>query len=226
MPIIPKADNKISLPKDSKLAVEFGLTLTEAYGYNYYFLESDIPHFAGRVLSTAMVTHQVMSDVWEDYRHAKVACENGTVEDICVHNADVIVDIEPHLKALVEERAKALELAARVVENAEKAYDNAEPRLRRGDKAEVIRGRKIPIGSEVEVFWVGSVRNKFNGQNELRAGVKHNGETVWVAACNLEPIPSEQEIADRIAAKLALENAQKAQENVKALYDAPAIVAA
>ena len=75
MPIIPKADNKISLPKDSKLAVEFGLTLTEAYGYNYYFLETGVSYFAGRVLSTAMVTHQVMSDVWEDYRHAKVACE-------------------------------------------------------------------------------------------------------------------------------------------------------
>lgn len=51
----------------------------------------------------------------------------------------------------------------------------------KGDKVRVVRGRKVPIGTEGTVIWVGT------GKWGTRLGVKDaGGEVHWTAATNVE----------------------------------------
>lgn len=89
------------------------------------------------------------------------------------------------------------------------------PKLARGKKALVFKGRKIQPGTEVQIFWLALVTNKFNHQRELRAGVTlPDGSKVFCSADNLEPLPTDAEMATYAAAFLEHEEA------VKALKDA------
>jgi hypothetical protein len=104
--------------------------------------------------------------------------------------------------------------------NAEYEAEKAVPKVRRGGKALVFKGRKIKVGTEVDVFWVGTKRNSFSGAWEERAGVTlPDGTKVFCSACNLDPLPTVQEIEAHGKAQKALEEARKAM----AAFD-PALV--
>lgn len=57
-----------------------------------------------------------------------------------------------------------------------------------GDQAVVIRGRKIPKGTILSVFWVGERENRFTGEMEKLAGCHDSaGRKIWVKAEYLQP---------------------------------------
>lgn len=114
------------------------------------------------------------------------------------------------------DRIAILAKAEREVNDAERLLDSTFPHLHKGCKAVAIKGRKVKVGTEVEVFWVGTVNNKFTGCREERAGVKVNGETVWCSADNLEVVPTEVQVDNILTAKAILKFAQKALEATKA----------
>lgn len=60
--------------------------------------------------------------------------------------------------------------------------DNA---IKSGTRVRFARGRKVAIGTEGQVFWLGST--KFRGVSQERAGVRlTSGEKVFTALSNLE----------------------------------------
>ena len=57
-----------------------------------------------------------------------------------------------------------------------------------GDQAVVIRGRKIPKGTILSVFWVGERENRFTGEMEKLAGCYDStGRKIWIKAEYLQP---------------------------------------
>ena len=72
----------------------------------------------------------------------------------------------------------------------------------RGDRVRVIRGRKIPKGTELTVFWIGDRPDYTGYRTETIAGCKtDNGDKVWIKYDYLEtletrPDPTEDERKD------------------------------
>lgn len=64
-----------------------------------------------------------------------------------------------------------------------------------GDTVRVTKGRKVPVGTEGKVFWIGEKRWG------TRVGFKDaDGEAHWTAADNVEVIHDEDELAEKAAA--------------------------
>lgn len=58
-----------------------------------------------------------------------------------------------------------------------------------GKRVKVVKGRKVPIGTEAEVFWYGLDRYAANrGRTAYRVGLEVDGEQVFIAAQNVEVI--------------------------------------
>ena len=69
---------------------------------------------------------------------------------------------------------------ARVIREAEQAVKNTY--ALRGQQATVVKGRKVPVGTTGEVFWVGE--SNYGG---FRVGLKDaEGQTHWTAASNVQ----------------------------------------
>lgn len=66
----------------------------------------------------------------------------------------------------------------------------------KGDKVRVIRGRKIPKGTILDVFWFGKVYNKFSHMDEERIGAYDSeGNKVWIFAEYCEHVQRKIETA-------------------------------
>jgi hypothetical protein len=180
-------------------------------------------YFTGRVMKVSCQEIQIMSDVWGTQRYALVANDDGTVSKVTFpmeeSQADVVIDITPELTAKVEARENDFDNANKAIRSAEGHLKAVTPRLARNTVAKVVKGRKVKIGLTVEVFWTGTVRNKFSNRMEDRAGIKVDGQTVWVAAQNLEVIPTEKQVLEVASAKVELAAAKKNYENVCARWN-------
>lgn len=61
-------------------------------------------------------------------------------------------------------------------------------------RVKVVKGRKVPIGTEGECFWMGSYDNSKYGDpwgiyTNIRVGIKDdNGEVYWTSVNNIEVI--------------------------------------
>lgn len=73
----------------------------------------------------------------------------------------------------------------------ERSVQNYKSEIHKGDKVKVVRGRKVPKGTEGTVFWTGEKYNMYSRENELICGIKQNPndrneKPVWVRADYLE----------------------------------------
>jgi hypothetical protein len=196
------SDLQLSLRLDSKLGAENPAAFGVKRGYDgadRFFLKPGETYFAGRVVRVRSHTVQVMSDVWADETLVEVALPNGQVEEIILGysgDAEVTVDATPAVLSKVETYKNVAMKLEQALSKAQAEVDRLKPALRKGGKALAFKGRKVKVGTEVEIFWSGTVRNKFNGCNEHRLGViLPNGDKTWVSADNFEPLPTPAEVA-------------------------------
>ena len=137
----------------------------------------------GRVIEVFNRDYRAMSDVYTYATFALVLTDEGKLSEILVNSnfeCDVgggraVVDAIPEVLAQVE----ALRLAAQAA--AEKAAEEREAaRIVRGRRVRVVRGRKIPIGTEGEVSWYGQT------QYGARVGIRDlQGNVQFTAATNV-----------------------------------------
>lgn len=128
------------------------------------------------------------------------------------HAEQVANDILPEC---YEPKATNVEALKEALCRAEYEVERTTPKVQRGSKAIAYRGRKVPVGTVVEVFWVGDKRNPFSNAIEKRAGViLPDGSKTFVDAHNLDPVPTEAEMKAHGEAVRALKAAQKAMRAV------------
>lgn len=158
--------------------------------------------YVGQVVARGVdFNKQVMSDVWDDVpyvilwvdgREVKLSRYNGPG----YHRSDVHIPYIPDevdaTPEVLEELAK--ERAARKVEADKQAREAAEKKriedeererkaVKKGRMVRVVRGRKVPLGTQGVVFWMGE------SQWGWRAGFKTaDGEVVWIDAKNVEAV--------------------------------------
>ena len=65
---------------------------------------------------------------------------------------------------------------------------NEAKKVHKGDTVKVIRGRKIPKGTEGVVFWVGTRYNLYNHTDEARVGIEVDGERMFLSLDYVEVI--------------------------------------
>jgi hypothetical protein len=117
-----------------------------------------------------------VADVWDGSEIKTVSADFGI---------DAKIDATPEVleAVLAWETERGIgwlrhEETRRWLERAEAACE-----IGRGTRVRVARGRKIPIGTEGEVFWTG------HGTWGERAGIRgDDGETYWTAITNLDAI--------------------------------------
>lgn len=161
-------------------------------------VETVVEFAHGRVVAEYHREGKVMSDVYDTFTYAVIARDDGSFEtlncgpigfnwpqDMPWPNLGVTVDAPEVLKVLYEahQEVKRQESAEeeskrRQAYLAEKAKEPA-----KGKRVKVVRGRKVPIGTEGDCFWLGESRYGH------RLGLKTSaGETVWVDAKNCEAV--------------------------------------
>lgn len=154
---------------------------------NDYAVIGPKPTHDGAVLDFISRDVRIMSDVWASFRYARV-WDGSKIIEVAVEGdgtkfADAAVDATPEIKAAAaaweaNETAKR-EKAARIASVDKRiAYARA---IEVGKDVEVVRGRKVKIGSKGRAFWYG--HSKFG----VRVGLElTNGERVFTAATNVE----------------------------------------
>lgn len=157
-------------------------------------VEKDETNHVGRVVKTYYCEERIMSDVWDNVRHAVVYSPETkgqklwaygpvqTGEFIDVHcgpsgdgfsvHYEVSVDAPEGMLAQYE--AEVAEEQRKAAELAEQLRAEREARtIRIGKRVKVVRGRKVPVGTTGEVFWMGN-----NGWGET-VGVATSDKKVW-----------------------------------------------
>jgi len=149
--------------------------------------------YEGRVLSTH-VDHgyRIMSDVYGIGYMAVVVLGTGQTHTICTGDCEfgtyvdrVEVDATPETLALAAAwAADAAKVAAeRQAKRAEQLAAAERKAVRKGRTVRVVRGRKVPTGTEGVCIWVGE------GDWGERCGVKDAAGVVhWTASKNCEAI--------------------------------------
>lgn len=79
-------------------------------------------------------------------------------------------------------------------------------KVRKGDTVRVIRGRKVPKGTEGVVFWVGTRYNQYNRMEEERVGIEVDGERKFLSLDYVEVIGWEDQIVTGKERKKAIRN--------------------
>lgn len=156
------------------------------------------------------------------YSEATVEEVRRTIEFISECNCEQVAAgitpkcYEPVCPVLTEEqKAKGYDL----LDAAKRKVRESTPSLKRGGKALAFKGRKIKPGTEVEVFWVGQKRNPFSNAMEMRAGVAlPDGSKVFCDAGNLQPLPTDEEMAAFKAAQHELMGVKVALDVMRLPY--------
>ena len=160
-------------------------------------------HHVGRVVAKGVdYNKQVMSDVWDNVPYVIILNDSGHYQKIETYGGPGY-DAQSHLKpyapspevdaspemiaaymAHIAAEQAAAEKARRESEARRAAQRAEEERKapRKGRTLRVVKGRKVPKGTEGVCFWVGE------SQWGKRVGMKVAGETVWVDAKNVEAV--------------------------------------
>lgn len=160
--------------------------------------------FAGKVLRVYQQSVQVMSDIWEYCTYAEVWNDEAQrVENFCLGGvngydnreyikADADASDEIQATAAAWKKAKADEAAA---ERAAREAELEARTFRTGKRVRVARGRKIPIGKEGVIFWMGVDnwgKQKLGiATSERKVGGKF-ADVQWVAASNCDIIRAQE----------------------------------
>lgn len=167
-----------------------------------------VARHVGRVVKIVQKSERIMSDVWGTVAYAVVFTEEheikevtlGEVEWLGSENADrnAAIDASPEVlakyEATVKLEAEWAKVRAKVrAERERKAEAEREARIpKKGRTVRVVKGRKVPKGTEGVVVWYGEGKSySYYGSPPYRVGVKDASGTVhWTAASNVEVIPS------------------------------------
>lgn len=79
-------------------------------------------------------------------------------------------------------------------------------KVRKGDTVRVVRGRKIPKGTEGVVFWVGARYNQYSRRDEERVGIEVDGERMFLSLDYVEVIGWEARLVTGRKRKEAIRN--------------------
>lgn len=155
------------------------------------------PTYDGRVVGEHTERGvRIMSDVWADLYYVVVAEDNGEFRSLCYGDSEycdatVTVDAPAELVAEYEafrarrEAEKAERIRAEREAAAAARLEEIKRRVDRGKRVVVARGRKVPRGTEGEVFWIGP--DKFG--NGDRIGIRtEDGAVHWTAARNCDVV--------------------------------------
>jgi hypothetical protein len=153
-----------------------------------YETKEDVTTYEGAVLATYERNMHDDSDffavVWDD--------EAGCLKDVCVgstRHAGPWAKVE--VDATDEVKAKAAKVVAEKRGKARHAYLTNEAQVAvKGDTVKVVKGRKVPVGTEAKVFWRGEDRYKSGRWATFyRVGLElPDGERVFVAEENVEKV--------------------------------------
>lgn len=159
-------------------------------------IKDGIVSYAGAVLETwdhywadGMVEETAL--VWDmkkhEYKTVKIGYYGADGHDFIGIQAEVDVSEEVARDILRTLKVGALQSFCRSVKEKKE-------RIEPGIQAMVIRGRKIPKGTELEVFWVGEKPAYMGYGTEMIAGCKDKeGNKVWIKAeylKNISPLKS------------------------------------
>lgn len=79
-------------------------------------------------------------------------------------------------------------------------------KVQKGDAVKVVRGRKVPKGTQGQVFWVGTRYNQYSRTDEARVGIEVDGERMFLNAEYVEAIGWETRLATGRDRKQAIRN--------------------
>ncbi len=216
----PSSDLKLALRLGSKLAAENPGAFGVKRGYDgedRFYLKPGETYFADRVQGFTSRTVQIMSDEWADDRVVFVLLPDGEVEEVNLgysSDADFNCDATPELLVKMQTRAAVVGKLETGLAQARADVERYKPALRKGSKALAFKGRKVAIGTEVEIFWSGTTYNKWTHNHDHRLGIiLPNGAKEWVAADNFEPLPTVIEVQDYASALALLKQAEAALAN-------------
>ena len=149
--------------------------------------------FAGCVVETFTREERVMSDVYADVLHATVYnVEKDSFEDMYVRayfelaggNRSATVDATPEVRALFEANCAVAEAEAKLREA--KSYRARELEALKapatGRRVRVVRGRKVPVGTEGKCLWIDTAA-AYGPRVKLQ---DDDGQIHWTAATNCE----------------------------------------
>jgi len=153
------------------------------------------PTYEGCVLAEKCEVERVMSDVWEYVTRAQVwDAAKGVVTSVVVGTSNlggqdgtIEVDATDEVRAAVAAWEAKLQAERDEHERVARAVRLEEERKRpdRGKTLKVVRGRKVPKGTEGRCFWIGP--DKFG--NGDRVGIETaEGKVHWTAARNCEAV--------------------------------------
>lgn len=129
------------------------------------------------------------ADVWDDEAGVVKRITYATTRGWTYLNG-ASVDATPEVREKAAKFYAKRNLTARL----ERAADDART-PGKGKRVKVIKGRKVPIGTEGTVFWVGP--DHYSRHGALRLGLKDDaGATHWTAASNVEVIAPEEFLPD------------------------------
>lgn len=144
--------------------------------------------YVGATLALHWNSTRVMSDVWENLPYATVVDADGMVKvvhrDSTKHATDTVDATPAAIDAANAWLLKAATAARKSDWDKKVAAAVADAKaLAKGKTVVVTRGRKVPVGTTGELFWLG------DGRYGLRAGVRDASGTVhWTAASNLDVV--------------------------------------
>ena len=165
-------------------------------GYKREVTERGEPTYVGRVLCIWSREERIMSDVWDNVSYATVLKDNDMTEDIHLGassfgwNYECDVDATPEMISAWQERGRIAAKAhaeARAIADALHRAQAAEEHAKaeclipiKGYPAKVVKGRKVPVGTEGMVVWTGE------GGFGTRIGIcDEKGTTHYTAADNV-----------------------------------------
>ncbi len=171
--------------------------------------EYDITSGSGHKVKREWTTHEglvvigsytrcerVMSDIYADVSYCMVwNPETGRTEAVCLgHHFELCstfghatVDVTAAVQATIDEQAAKAARKAEVARKAAakaaaaKALVDAHNRVEHGKVMQVVRGRKVPKGTEGRVFWMrdGRVGLALSDRKDARG---YHADVVWVDA--------------------------------------------
>ena len=168
----------------------------------HFYVASDTVRHVGMTVTTFSRVERIMSDVWEDVLYI-VSYDPATesfVTEHAPHCGAFAVDATEEVKALYE-AYKAGKAAGESFANSERAIATIERqrleymrRIAKGKVVRVVKGRKVPVGTQGEVFWM---KDSAWG---MRLGIATSDRTdargnwmdvAWVAAGNCSVIDNQ-----------------------------------
>jgi hypothetical protein len=157
--------------------------------------------YAGMVVEAYWQEVRVMSDVWEQEWRAVAMDYNEDGDIVFVHipigvtgfgpiEGSCEIDAAPELLALYKEYLAKCKSRSDNMREAEYEISNIRRSiadltcLARGKNVKVVKGRKVPLGTEGQVIWIGP--DQFHA-GKVRIGLKDvGGVTHWTAGDNVK----------------------------------------